>query len=97
MTTITYTAPSGRTGTYTVIGCATKDDARAQMDRISELTNLLCSSVTTDGDPATHADNLYQAAACLRAEMDTISNEHPFGIWALSAALSNGLSGVDYA
>jgi len=96
MTTITYTAPSGRSGTYNVVGCATEDNARTQMERIKALTDLLCSSVTADSDQATHADNLYQAAACLRAELDTITKDHPFGIWALSDALSSGLSGVTY-
>ena len=92
MSTITYTAPSGRTGTYETIGVASEEDASAQMQRITELTALLCSSITLGADEDSHRDNLYQAAVALEAELGEINKSHPYGIWALSDALQAGLS-----
>jgi hypothetical protein len=92
MTIVAYTSPSGRTGTYETIGAATEDDARAQMQRITDLATLLCSSITVDGDTDQHQDNLHQAAVSLRAELAEVDKSHPFGIWALSDALQAGLA-----
>ena len=64
MTLIAYTSPSGRAGTYKTNG--------GDSQRIKALTSLLCLSLTEDGTPEEHLDNMFQAAICLKAELAEI-------------------------
>ena len=66
MTLISYTAPSGRSGTY--------ETANGDPQRIKALTSLLCSSITSDATADEHLDNLFQASVSLSAELEEIDS-----------------------
>ena len=64
----TITCPSGRVAHYETSGTTAE-----RLDRIQNVTELLCDSLTTDGNEENHLDNLFAAATMLFIELSEVN------------------------